>query len=485
MKRIYYILLLLTTLVSCNDWLDVSPRSESKEKDLYSTEDGFKSSLIGVYINMAQSGLYGKNTTMYLPEVLSRHWTLPVETSTQMYQIANFDYTASNVESLLSTVWSNYYTSIAQLNNLLENIDGANVSFAYGNRDLIKGEALGLRAFLHLDLLRYFGPIPNGADQGLNAIPYVTEMTKESDKLNSIPYGQVVAKIEKDLNDAEELLKNDPIINNTNAALNKTIGTGENYPKDSWQLFRQNRFNYYAVLATKARFYHWIGEKESALHYAKLVIDAQNLDLTAKFKLADESTYTSASDLVMFSENIIGLHNPEHQTAMESLFKGKSATLSQSVAFLNVAYENNINANDIRYKENRYWKEETYDNSVKVNHFLKYIGNTSIEPINTIPLIRLSELYFILIENTEDVSERFQYFQTFRIARNLSASLDDEMNNSALIIKRLEKEYRKEFFGEGQMFFFYKKHEYEQYEWPSPFTLPSLNAYVVTKPKNS
>lgn len=486
MKFFKYIItpvILLAFLTSCSDWLDVSPRSESREQDLYSNEDGFKSALIGVYIQLAGSNLYGKNTTMYFPEALSRHWTIPVSTTNTLTAVSNFDYTNSSAETLISSIWKNYYAAIAQLNNINANIQNSQVVFNYGNKELIEGEILGLRAFLHLDLLRYFAPVPSVAQLSDEAIPYVTEMNTDQNNYVSLTYGEVLEKITEDLDNAEKLLANDPIISNSNTVLNSQLITEENKPKDTWQLYRQNRFNYYAVLATKARLYHWIGDTDNAVYYAKKVIEAINNDSSPKFTLATEQTYTGTdANLIMFSENIFGVHNPDHQNIVEPLFKAENATLTQSVEYLNTAYESSLSVDDIRYRNNRYWKEEIYQNSAKTNHFFKYIGNGTINPLNIIPIIRLSEIYFILIEHLES-NERFNYFNEFRIARNLNSSLDNEITNESMVVNRLEKEYRKEFFGEGQMFFFYKKHAYLQYTWPTPFTLPSLNAYAIPKPK--
>ena len=46
--------------LSCNDWLDVSPSTEKDKEDILSNQAGFRSALIGAYIRMKSSGLYGK-----------------------------------------------------------------------------------------------------------------------------------------------------------------------------------------------------------------------------------------------------------------------------------------------------------------------------------------------------------------------------------------------------------------------------------------
>jgi len=494
MKKIKSIILgTATALVmfsSCSDWLDVNPRSEVKESILFSTEDGFKKALTGAYILTAKSDLYGENTSMYMPELFARHWTFPTDPTDLMNRLSNFDYTQSGAESLIGNVWLSYYKVIVQLNDILQNLDDAKVNFANNNDDLIRGEALGLRAFLHFDLLRYFGPVPSGNDLSAIAIPYVMEKTKDPSKLISIPYSEVIQKIEADLNAAEQLLEGvDPILRYSNITLNSPAYANSEGLSDSWHWFRQERFNYYACLGTKARFYQWTGNNEKAVNYAKKVIEAVNSDNTSTFTLTKETdyVYSSTVNLTMRNEQLFGIQNPDLQSTARSLFDdGTSTTLTQTVTNMNNCYENSVNASDIRYKPTnnatRYWEEKTYQNSVRVNHFRKYTGNDLIRANNIVPILRLAEMYLILIENLP-LDEAATYFATYRAARGLNISTEaSSMANDPARMARLEKEYRKEFFGEGQMFFFYKRLNYKAYTWPASYTLP-VGAYVVPKPK--
>ncbi|KAA6350961.1 RagB/SusD family nutrient uptake outer membrane protein [termite gut metagenome] len=490
MKRRYLIILVgaLFLLNSCSDWLDVNPRSEIRENVLLSSEDGYKNALIGAYILLAQQGLYGRDASMYIPEALSRHWTVSSNSSAsfaqQLYRLSEFSYTNSNVEPLISGLWLNYYKVIVQLNDILENLETSPVVFSQNNGRIIEGEALGLRAFLHLEILRLFGPVPDIATQGELAIPYVTKMTKDPNKLVSISYSKVLEGIEKDLDAAEKLLEIDPVIRNSNDFLNNPIRSGGNLPEDKWQFYRQSRFNYYAVLGAKARFYHWIGNKAKAVDYAKKVVEAVNSDHSPKFALATEATYSTSdfySNLVMYSEHLFGIQNPDLQSIISPLFKESSATLTQTEALLNTAYETGVNVNDIR-RPSRYWETVVYQTSVRTNHFRKYSGSNQIPTNNRVPVLRLAELYLILIEDLP-LEEAKPYFSAFRVSRALDISIEDPSTaNETALLSRLEREYRKEFYGEGQMFFFYKKHNYTRYTWPAAFTLPA-GAYVIPKPK--
>ena len=181
MKNIYLYLLIPVALIftSCNKWLDIQPELEMRQTAMFESEQGFKDVLTGAYIRMATPELYGLNTTMKLPEMMAQNWTIPSENSSQaeIYYISNFDFTQTSTKDLLEKVWLQYYQTIININSILEHIDAKKDLFANGNYELIKGEALGLRAFLHFEILRYWGPIPSKVKAGDKAIPYVKMVT--------------------------------------------------------------------------------------------------------------------------------------------------------------------------------------------------------------------------------------------------------------------------------------------------------------------
>ena len=93
------------------------------------------------------------------------------------------------------------------------------------------------------------------------------------------------------------------------------------------------------------------------------------------------------------------------------------------------------------------------------------------------PLIRLSEMYYIAAECTTDAGESADLINTVRHARSIPESLDIQATNAydapdvrpgydsskSVRINELMKEYRKEFYGEGQLFYFYKRHFYRTF----------------------
>ena len=102
-----------------------------------------------------------------------------------------------------------------------------------------------------------------------------------------------------------------------------------------------------------------------------------------------------------------------------------------------------------------------------------------IAATDMVPLIRLAEMYLILIENAS-LTEARQYFETFRQARGMdfAVSLGDETTRK----NQVEKEYRKDFWGEGQLFYYYKRLNKTSWNVPQSMTVPA-NGFVVPKPQ--
>lgn len=473
MKKItgYMVCMMLVACMGCSDWLDVNPRMEVREQQQFSSEEGFKNVLAGTYIQLASSSLYGCDLTMSHTELMAQHWKTDEKTTNGNFRTFQFDL----VEPDILAMWNRYYEAIANLNLILKNIDQAEALFQNGNYELIKGEALGLRAFLHFDLLRMWGPSPVVAVADEMTIPYVTEMTKELDKLVSVSYAEVLKKMMEDIGAAEGLLAHDPAVEYCyKAFIEPGKYSTEPLPVDEFQLFRQNRFNYYALKALKARIYLWQGMKEQALENALEVIEAVDPDKSKKFSLTTGSQI-GAGNVTFPSEQIFSLYKQTLPDIVLSVFQSNQG-LGQDKAKLAVAYEVTVSPDDIRYANNRFWEEKSLNNSSTVRNFFKKYDN-----ITVIPAIRLSEMYLIAMEcgSLEDAGKRFS---VYRISRNMDAGVDRGFVGWPEVEQRLEKEYRKEFYGEGQMFFYYKRKGVENFTWPEQMKM-KLADYQLPKPK--
>ena len=486
-KHHIYIPLLFASLIlsGCNDWLDVSPKTEIRETTLFSDEEGYRDAVSGVYILLGQTSLYGLNASMYVPEFLAHTWTIPTESADAVaYYLSLNDYGNSDVEDCIDELWSSYYNVIAQINNILENIEESDVTFSDNQKDMITGEMYGLRAFLHLDLLRLFGPVPDEAGESETCIPYVTEMTTDVALLKSTSYSEVKAAILSDLDKAEQLLlDSDPYVTNAEAG---DDGDDSEVDLTENEIYRQLHFNYWAVLGTKARYYYWIGDDENAALYALKVIEATDSYGQQIFTLCDEAYYSANSNanLTMKMEHLFGAYNSSlYDEVTSEYFTCSDPLLSQLEEYVATGFESSLFPDDIRNKGTRYWGTSIDDNSSSSSyHFYKYSLKGSAYGMYTVPLLRLSEMYFIVFE-CETIDNMLPYFSVWRLARGLDSSLDNTLTTTSAVLSRLEKEWRKEFFGEGQMFYFYKKHNYSSFSWPTSYEVPT-GGYVVEKPQS-
>jgi len=203
--------IVLLTLTACNDWLDVDPKSQVKDKDLFSSEMGFKEALSGVYSIMTQEYLYGKEMTFGMLGVLGQEWdSQPTDYTDDL----NYKYENTRPEVRIDSLWCGLYNAIANTNKLLEEIEGKESMFTGINYDMIKGEALALRGFLHFDLLRLFGA-SYAENPKKAAIPYVMAYTSNIYPQDSV--GGVITKVLGDLTASLDYLKNDHIRPDTTA----------------------------------------------------------------------------------------------------------------------------------------------------------------------------------------------------------------------------------------------------------------------------
>ncbi|MDE6378791.1 MAG: RagB/SusD family nutrient uptake outer membrane protein, partial [Duncaniella sp.] len=132
---------------SCNDWLSVQPESEVEDKELFSSESGFKEALAGVYSSMVKEATYAKQLTFGALSVAGQEWdNYP---SAEFQDFATYDYEKAGPTSIIANIWSTSYNSIANANNLIKHLNETDVPFHGDNQAIIKGEAIALRAMLH------------------------------------------------------------------------------------------------------------------------------------------------------------------------------------------------------------------------------------------------------------------------------------------------------------------------------------------------
>jgi len=361
---------------SCSNWLDVKPSDRISEDNNFSSLVGFKKTLNGVYIELNSSDLYGKNLSCEFIEILAQRYAIGDENKSNK-ELMEFSYNGSAGRGKTTSIWGTAYKLIANTNLILKNIELHSDVLAGEYYNLIKGEALALRALLHFDLFRLFGPIYT-EDSTAISIPYYKEF--QFDAAPSYAANGFMNMVIEDLLQAEQLLVNDPIVK---------YGVKGN-AKDVFLQDRNLRLNYYAVQGLLARAYLYMGNKERALYYAESVIKIQEekFPWVTPMKLDN----SKSADRVFSTEIMFALQNLNRNTLYTSLFDGANLKLNTLLAprgdVVNYVFESD--KADYRYSSSLSGTVEISGTTYRV--FNKFQGTDSLYN-QMIPMIRISEMY--------------------------------------------------------------------------------------------
>lgn len=459
--NLLFIILLPLVMLSCSKWLDIQPESEIDRSVLFSTEDGFKEALIGIYTRCAKDDLYGKELTIGTPEVLAQNYAMTSNDALRYQQTLLFKYTDGNFITRKDNIWKGLYNGIVNANLILAEIDGRKQLFRANNYALIKGEALALRAYLHFDALRLFGPAP-AVNAKAEAIPYVTSYSNKTTKLSTV--SQVLDSVVRDLEQAKELLTVDPIRLKSYIigypTVDDTLKNSELHDKSLFLQNRRHRLNYYAVCGLLARTYLYSGDKAKALANAREVIDANKFPWTnaTDFLAVD----ANKKDRILYKELLFAWYIP----AMNNTYNNEWFLESNSAMYLDqdeaqAIYEvAGAGGGDMRYTQ---WFGSVSVGNSYISTILKYRRNTLGDSFAAnlhylvAPAIRLSEIYYIAAECSyqSGPAQAAAYLDQVREHRGIGQKVD--ISTAAKLQSELLKEYRKEMYAEGQLFYAYKR----------------------------
>lgn len=449
MKKILYTMILAcsTMMVSCDSWLEVKPYDKISEGELQKSEEGYQKMLNGIYIDLNSDALYGQSLSVEMIEVMGGAYAIGTDNSVwgNYKDLSNYQYGTEYWRNRLDQTWNKAYALILNCNKILENIDQNQGLFTGGNYYAVKGEALALRAMLHFDMLRLFGPV-YAKDSDKKAIPYYNKQTNSPGPI--LTAKEVAEKVVADLEEARILLANDPV---------KTEGTlmsGSQDGTSNFMRYRALRLNYYAVEALLARVNLYMGNKTEAFKYATDVIKTADQGI---FPFVDKSLVIGSPadpDRIFSSEVLFALTNTSRSKIHKNFYDPSRLpnyvfrmddNLMSNIVYGGAATTGGYQ-DDYRYRAN--WIA-TGSN----RYFYKYsdmVTNGSIQ--NTmIPMIRLGEMFLIAAESQSDnLANGVQYVNALRRNRGVA-------NLQTLTPDLLKYEYIRELYGEGQLFYLYKR----------------------------
>lgn len=440
MKKIINILILAVSLVfttSCDDFLDITPDGQVKRDELLNTKDGIEEAIYGVYAQLRSNSLYGQELSYSYLEIMAQ--TLDCYGNDAITALSNYDYEYSTVEYVFESVWIEMYKNISNVNSILNSplIENA-TEYPY---TVYRGEALGLRAFMHFDLMRIYAEQIT-VNPEADGIPYATEFSLNTPDFEKLAknYEHIIA----DLKEAEELLAGEDQYANTAVFMQD----------------RQIHFNLYAVQATLARVYLTMGDKENAYIYAKKVIDNSGRTLNNKIDLVGD-----VAGVLSKKETIFGVY-------FAGFYNNVSTKLQQTSSYYSLDPRDDImdiyneEADGLDYRVNAYFTSVELGGSErirlsKLTDIYELQGIASSRPTDLIlgiNMIRIPEMYYICAECLldSDYDKALEYFDAVLVSRGLEP-MANRIQGSTLTQELINLDRYKEFVGEGQTFFNMKR----------------------------
>lgn len=302
---------------------------------------------------------------------------------------------------------------------------------------------MGLRGFMHFDLLRIFSEQIT-ENEGADGIPYSTRFSLFAPDM--LKAKDVYKRIVADLKSAEQLLDDEELY--------ASASSNANFLKD------QNiHFNLQAVQATLARVYLTEGVLDSALYYARQVIQTPGLSLLDYTEITGDMAGKLSS-----KETVFGIYSKSFAEPVIKVLHNSQTAYSLEMRYnIQQLYQVDGIGNDYRWSAwytyndvTKKWKLDKLTDSYVLNN------NENSRPagqIRGINMIRLSEMYYIAAESALKLGhydQALDYFNELLESRGLVA-LDERTPAETLTIDKITDDRYKEFAGEGQSFYHMKR----------------------------
>ena len=436
MKNTYILLsifVMLLTATSCEDFLNITPDGQAKRDELLKTQQGIEDAMYGVYSQMRNQSLYGQELYFSTLEILSQ--TMWCNGSTGVTAMSEYDWEHSSVKGVFDGVWTAMYKNISNVNSILKSplVENA-TAYPY---TIYRGEALGMRAFMHFDLVRLFAE-QYTVNPEAAGIPYATDFSLKTPDFESLKKNY--EHILEDLHEAELLLADE-----------------DEYENDgNFMLDRQIHFNLRAVQATLARVYLTMGDKVNAAYYALAVINDGKYTLKEKTEVIND-----LAGVLSTKEAIFGIY-------YSGFYGNVNGKLQQMTSYYSLdlrsdfmsLYEKDASGSD--YRVMAYFSESGTGSGSKyrlckftdIYELNNNASNRPAELILGINMIRVPEMYYIaaeaLLESNYD--KALLLYNTVREHRGLEALTD-----KPLTLELINDERYKEMIGEGQTYFNMKR----------------------------
>ena len=423
-------------LSSCSDFLDVEPTNSGDATTAINTAADARIIMNGLMSKMASGNYYGRNFPLYADV---KGGDLTVFSQGRGYDYL-YAYNHGQSTNTYSSIWSQGYHNIAQINNLLESIGKLESDGSTENFDSFKGQALTARAITYFDLVRLYGKnyLDDKSSYGVpnvtNTLPSNAQELRASVETN---YQQIVS----DLLAAENLL--------SKAKSNGYI-------------------NFYANKAMQARVYLYMGDYPKALAAAESVINSNVYQLYSneEWEASWRSEYGKESIFELAIYPLEGdLVNSSLGVYTRRSGHGGSAILGHFMASDGFIARLAQDPEDVRHSVMA--RDET--SATRMGSLYKYTGGVDLRGDKNsanytgvnIKVIRLSEVYLIAAEAAFHVNKELSATYLNAI-RKRSPNLQPA-TSTTISMDMISDERSKELIGEGHRFF-------DMIRWNRPIT---------------
>lgn len=446
-----YIYIFLTAFIaSCSGFLDVEPTNSGDADKSIQTVNDAKVIMTGIMNKMSNGAYYGRNLPLY-GDVKGGDITLVSYGRGYDYL---YSYNHSESSNTYSGIWTQGYNILAQINNLLENIERLETSGSNEDFSLYKGQALTARAIIYFDLVRLYGKSYDD-DKSSFGVPNVTrKLLADAQELRASVeenYQQILS----DLKSSEDLLP-------------KTTSDGY--------------ISYYANKAMQAKVYLYMKDYPKSLAAAEEIIQSQKYKLYENAEWVDSWTKQFGSESI-FEIAILPSEGDLGNSSLGVYFRrsghGGGSILGNFMASQNFIDLLAQDPEDVRHGVMSH--DET--STSRMGSCYKYSGSVDLvgdkggnSTAVNIKVIRLSEIYLIAAEAALYIEKEKAVIYLNEIRKrspNLPPSTQANIN-----LEMIMDERSKELFGEGHRFF-------DMIRWNKPITFNDelSGQNVIHRPK--
>lgn len=157
LKNICCAIILLLSIASCNDFLNIPPVDMLTSDGFYETPTQIDQGVVGMYTKLRDLSM---NEYLYMSECRSDNsWVIPRDNAIRQFsEIGTFRATEELAE--FNSVWNLWYSVIYNANVLITEIPDCDFGTETKLKDQFLGEAYFMRGWAYFELVRLYGNIP-------------------------------------------------------------------------------------------------------------------------------------------------------------------------------------------------------------------------------------------------------------------------------------------------------------------------------------